>query len=204
MSVLLYGITVCLNAYWLANTDRLHDVTQLVIPVVSVLLIAAGVLLRLDRLPVHERSAYKRKALLVLLVYYGTLVCSVVFFGGLFGMERGWGGAVNLEPFYSIRRYLIHYRRTGSLYSLFNLAGNVLLLVPLGVLLPAVFGSMRRWWLCVPVLAAVSTGVELLQWHFGVGVADVDDSILNFFGALLGYLAFMLLSGAIRWMRGKL
>ena len=204
MSVLFYVVTAGLNVYWIAYADRLSYFTQLVIPVISVLLVTAGVLLQLDKLSAQARTAYKRRALFLLLLYYGAIVCAVVFFGGLFGVERGWGGAVNLEPLYSIRRYLIHYRRTGSLFSLYNLVGNVLLLVPLGMLLPAVFDTMRRWWLCVPVLAVISGAVELLQWHFGVGVADIDDSILNFSGALLGYSAVMLLGGAIRRMRGKL
>jgi len=102
---------------------------------------------------------------------------------------RAWGGAVNLEPFYTIRRFLIHYRRTGSLSSLFNLLGNVVILIPLGVLLPVLLRPMRRVWLAVPLLAAVCAGVEWLQWRTGLGVADVDDSILNFVGALAGWAA---------------
>ena len=205
MSMLLYLLAGALNVHWVANADKLNSLTQITVPIVTVLLVTAGVLLRLDKLSGGARAAYKARALFLLLVYYGAIVCSVVLFGGLFGMERGWGGAVNLEPFYSIRRYLIHYRRTGSLFSLFNLVGNVLLLFPLGILLPAVFRPMKRWWLCVPVLALVSLGIELLQWYFGVGVADVDDSILNFAGALAGYLLYSVLRWiGNRWMRGKI
>ncbi|MBQ9973502.1 MAG: VanZ family protein [Oscillospiraceae bacterium] len=188
MSGLLYLMTGLLNLFWLLIADKLNDLTQIAIPLISVLFATAGVLLKLDGLPRARRRQYVRRALLVLLVYYTCIVCAIVFFGGLFGMERGWGGAVNLEPFYSIRRYIIHYRRTGSLFSFFNLLGNVLLFLPLGILLPLIFRTMRRWWLCLPVLVVVCVGVEYLQWVFGVGVADVDDSILNLAGALAGYV----------------
>ena len=36
--------------------------------------------------------------------------------------------------------------------------------------------------------ALVSCGVEYIQWVTATGAADVDDSILNFIGAALGYL----------------
>lgn len=202
MSIGLYCLVGLINLYWFAMADRLSSFTQIVIPLVSVLLVAAGVLLKLDKLSWQQRRAYRRRALLCLLVYYGAIVCAIVFFGGLFGMERGWGGAVNLEPLYSIRRYIIHYRRTGSLFSLFNLAGNVVLLFPLGVLLPVVFRAMRRWWLCIPLLGAICLGVEWLQWFFGVGVADVDDSILNFLGALMGYVLARLCQMLTAHMKG--
>lgn len=201
MSAFLYLLAGGINVYWLICADRLNSFTQIVIPAVSVLLVTAGVLLKLDKLSMEQGRSYRRRALICLLVYYGAIVCSVVFFGGLFGMERGWGGAVNLEPLYSIRRYIIHYRRTGSLFSLFNLVGNVLLLFPLGLLLPAVFRVMRRWWLFIPLLAVVCMGVEWVQWALGVGVADVDDSILNFIGALAGYVVTRLCQSITAFVR---
>ena len=39
---------------------------------------------------------------------------------------------MNLEPFHTIRNYIIYYRRTGSFVSVTNLLGNVVILVPLG------------------------------------------------------------------------
>ena len=69
-----------------------------------------------------------------------------------------------------------------------NLLGNVVILVPLGVLMPVMFRPMRRFWTFLPLAALVSCGVEYIQWVTATGAADVDDSILNFIGAALGYL----------------
>lgn len=98
-----------------------------------------------------------------------------------------WGGSVNLEPFHTIRNYVRFYRNTGSPVSIMNLLGNAVIMVPLGVLLPLLFRSMCHFWTCLPLCALTAVGVEWLQWVTATGAADVDDSILNFLGAALGY-----------------
>ena len=202
MSVLCYVAAVAINVLWLLLGDRLSVNHQLMIPLVSVVLVGLGVLVRTRRMGKTARKAYGRKALWVLLVYYVAILSVMLFFGGLFHLDRVWGGAVNLEPLYTIRRFWFHYRRTGSLSSLFNLLGNVVILIPLGMLLPIMFRSMRRIWLFVPLLAAVCIGVEWLQWYTGLGIADVDDSILNFVGALAGWIGIRLCQLIGIWFKG--
>lgn len=188
MWLMFYLLTGALNLFWLLNGDALSVDTQMIIPVASVLLAGAGVFLRTRPLNRKGRAAYCRKALWALLIYYLAILSVLLFFGGLFHVDRAWGSAVNLEPFYTIRRFLIHYRRTGSLSSLSNLLGNMVILIPLGVLLPVLFPRLRRFWITIPFMALFAFGVEFIQWRTGVGIADVDDSILNFAGAAVGYV----------------
>ena len=122
------------------------------------------------------------------LVYYLAILSVLLFFGGLFHMDRGWGGNINLEPFHTIRNYIRYYRNTGSHVSIFNLLGNVVIMAPMGVLLPALFRPLRRFWLTIPLLAVIPVAVEYLQWRTATGAADVDDAILNFIGGVLGYI----------------
>ena len=183
MWLICYLLAGALNLFWLLKGDRLSVDQQ-----VSVLLAGVGVLLRIRPLNRNGKSAYCRRALWVLLVYYFAILSVLLFFGGLFHVDRVWGSAVNLEPFYTIRRFLIHYRRTGSFSSLSNLLGNIVILIPLGVLLPVLFRTLRRFWLALPLMALFAVGVEYIQWRTGVGIADVDDSILNFLGAAVGYI----------------
>lgn len=189
MSTVCYLAAAALNVLWLQMGDGLSVNHQLIIPLVSVVLVGLGVLLRTRGMGRHAAGSYRRKALWVLLVYYLAILSVMLFFGGLFHLDRAWGGAVNLEPFYTISRFWRHFCRTGSLSSLFNLLGNVVILVPLGVLLPVMFRPMRRMWPAIPLLVLVCAGVEWLQWRTGLGIADVDDSILNFAGALAGWVA---------------
>ncbi|MBE6972922.1 MAG: VanZ family protein [Ruminococcaceae bacterium] len=188
MSLLCYLAAVLLNLFWILKGDELSVNHQMLIPVVCVVVVGAGVVLRTRHMNVSAACAYQRRALWVLFIYYLAILSVLLFFGGLFHVDRAWGSAVNLEPFYTIRRFLIHYRRTGSLSSLSNLLGNIVILVPLGVLLPVMFRSLRRFWLALPLLALFAVGVEYIQWRTRVGIADVDDSILNFVGAAVGYV----------------
>lgn len=188
MAFVCYLMAAGLNILWLLMGDELSTTAQMAIPVLSVAVGGVGVLLRTRHLGAKGKAAYRRRALWVLLAYYLAILSVLLFFGGLFHVDRAWGSAVNLEPFYTIRRFFYHYRRTGSLSSLSNLLGNIVILIPLGVLLPVMFRPLRRFWLTLPLLALFAVGVEYLQWRTGAGVADVDDSILNFAGAAVGYV----------------
>ena len=188
MALICYLTAVLLNVFWMVMGDKLSVNHQMLIPVLCVIVAGAGVVLRTRNMGTRGRSAYRRKALWVLMAYYLAILSTLLFFGGLFHVDRAWGSAVNLEPFYTIQRFFIHYRRTGSLSSLSNLLGNIVILIPLGVLLPVMFRPLRRFWITLPLMALFAVGVEYIQWRTGVGIADIDDSILNFLGAAVGYM----------------
>lgn len=189
MTYVCYAAAGALNLFWLALGDKLSLGMQMAIPIATVLTAGLGVWLRLSRLWGGARVRCRRRALWALLLYYLCILSVLLFFGGLFHVDRGYGGAVNLEPFHTICNYVIYYRRTGSFVSVANLLGNVVILIPLGVLLPVMFRPMRHFWTFLPLAALTACGVEYVQWLTATGTADVDDSILNFAGAALGYIA---------------
>ncbi|MCI6574800.1 MAG: VanZ family protein [Actinomycetaceae bacterium] len=92
---------------------------------------------------------------------------------------------VNLTPV--VQSYLMVKYGIPSV-ALYNLVGNLLLFLPLGMMAPLAFSNMRSWWKVTGVLAVGSLCVESLQLIFTVRLFDVDDIILNTVGALLGYL----------------
>ena len=111
--LICYGAAVALNLAWLLLGDRLTLWTQVSVPVITVLVAGIGVALRLWELPRGDaRRRYLRGALWVFLVYYLAILSVLLFFGGLFHMDRGWGGNINLEPFHTIRNYIRYYRNT--------------------------------------------------------------------------------------------
>ncbi len=188
MSMLFYICAVTLNGVWIWLGDRLSVGQQVMIPVLTVVLLGLGALFSLAGRKGAARKRGLRLLLWTIFLYYLAILSVLLFFGGLFHLERGWGGAMNLEPFETIRRFYIHYQRTGSLSSFFNLLGNIILLIPFGVLMPVMFRPMRRFWIFFPFAALFAVGIEYLQWITATGIADVDDSILNFIGAAGGYL----------------
>jgi glycopeptide antibiotics resistance protein len=79
-----------------------------------------------------------------------------------------------------------------------NAAGNVLLFLPLGFVLPLVFKRLRTWQ-AVLIAIALSSSIELAQYFtraWGSNrSADVNDVILNVLGACLG----LALVSLLRW-----
>ena len=77
-----------------------------------------------------------------------------------------------------------------------NARGNVLLFVPLGFLLPLVWPRLR-FRSALQIAVAVSVSIELLQWlSSSLGsyrAVDINDVILNVFGAGLGMVPVLLL-----------
>jgi hypothetical protein len=79
------------------------------------------------------------------------------------------------------------------------LGGNVLVFVPFGLLLPAIWPWLRRPWRMLLAGLSVSAAIELSQlavssylgYHYRM--TDVDDVLLNTCGVLLGFAGFALL-----------
>lgn len=107
--------------------------------------------------------------------------------------------AVYLVPFSTISSYFCH-AIDGTLplrTVLYNVVGNVLLLLPTGLLLPIIWPAFRKFWKCLLVCALCSVGIEALQFVLTVTglisrTTDIDDLILNTLGAASGYGIFCL------------
>ena len=97
-----YIMVFCLNLGWLWMKDRWSLSMQMAIPVLSFLLGGLGVWWRTQGDANIETTSYVRKALWVFTLYYMAILSVLLFFGGLFHLDRGWGGSVNLVPFHSI------------------------------------------------------------------------------------------------------
>lgn len=101
----------------------------------------------------------------------------------------------NTHPGWSIRLYL---DQPDIRTAIQELGGNLLLLTPLGALLPLLGRRFRNWFTVTLLSAAVSACIEVVQGVFIIGRAfDVDDVILNTAGALLAYLLIGRRMGAL-------
>lgn len=119
----------------------------------------------------------------------------------LFGQRIGAGadrtyaeqlhGNLNLIPFKTIIWFATVGDKTSNQYLLqhafVNLAGNVVLFIPMGFFLPCIWSSMRAFWKLLLCFTGLILAVELLQLITLLGSCDIDDLILNVFGAMLGY-----------------
>jgi glycopeptide antibiotics resistance protein len=95
----------------------------------------------------------------------------------------------NIVPFATISGQLQHL----SFNNIRQLAGNVLILMPLGVYGPALWPALRDWRRFVVVAVVFGAGIELTQYvgslieGFTYRVTDVDDAIMNATGAVAAF-----------------
>ena len=95
---------------------------------------------------------------------------------------------INLIPFRTISQYaekLVNTKANGD--SVINLFGNVIMFVPLGFFLPAVFPKARPFRRSMLIALLILCAVELIQFFTLLGSLDIDDVILNMVGVLVGY-----------------
>ena len=100
--------------------------------------------------------------------------------------------ATNFVPFRTISTYITRLSE-GSInvsIGVQNLLGNFLLFFPFGFYLPFLFKKLSRLSIYAMWVAVIILAVEVTQFIIQMGSLDVDDFILNFSGAILGWLIF--------------
>jgi glycopeptide antibiotics resistance protein len=98
-------------------------------------------------------------------------------------------GDPNYIPFKTIMPYL--FGSAGWLIGGLNILGNILLLVPVGFLLPFIFQKMNwKHVLMISILSGLI--IERMQVVLHVGIFDIDDVILNGLGVLVGCWIYLL------------
>jgi len=100
-----------------------------------------------------------------------------IYFFALFGLlllRREIGGGITLNPL----SFISDFRNGG----VFEVAGNLMMLAPLGILLH------KRTFLKTSLLVLVGiTIVEVLQYVLGIGFFDLGDIVLGYTGFFVGY-----------------
>ena len=131
----------------------------------------------------------------------------------LFGRSQGWTEGIpyrqllehniNLIPLQTLRDYWnVVFHRTNDTYFVhcfINLAGNVLLFIPAGWLLPKIFPTQRNFFRFFATCAGLIFLVETLQLFTLLGSFDIDDVILNLAGMIVGFLVYHIGKAAKRW-----
>lgn len=104
-------------------------------------------------------------------------------------------GPPNFIPFKTILPYLLGYK--GLIIAGINLVGNIVLLVPIGILIPFVYTNLT-WKKSLALAVATGLVIEGMQVIFRVGIFDIDDVILNALGVMVGYWVLTISAKLIR------
>lgn len=70
---------------------------------------------------------------------------------------------------------------------------NIILFIPLGFFLPAVFKSNRKAYKTILIIFAITFEIEFFQYFIGRS-SDIDDIITNLLGGIIGFIVFKLLN----------
>lgn len=93
-------------------------------------------------------------------------------------------GTANFMPFRTIKMYIDYAYKLNSVE---NLAGNLLVFVPLGFFLPLMAEQLRKFSEMFINVFTFVLGIEVFQLFSAFGAFDVDDILLNCLGATIGF-----------------
>ena len=130
-------------------------------------------------------------AQLFLLFYVVVLFCSTVFF-------RTTTTIIH-SPFDFFWHYEVIGQQWSSLFP--EILLNVSVFFPIGFAFGMAFRKLKGWQVVLAGMG-ISVGIEMLQWFFRKGFADVDDVMHNVLGCLLGYLVYWIVKRGM-WLRGE-
>jgi VanZ family protein len=112
---------------------------------------------------------------------------------GLTPLGAGLRG-LNLVPLLDLASQLRHTPG----YAIYQIAANLLFLLPFGALAPLRWPALASLWRLAMIGAGFAATIEIIQYALSLGrVASIDDVLVNVAGAVIGGLLTR------RWWRGR-
>ena len=148
------------------------------------LAVAAGLIVCVTSKRLKMRSG-RAFALWCLIFYLAAISCAVVFFRPVIG------SAYQLDPFIEWRNLfdaLMYKDRYAAGYWAVEIVINLLMLLPVGVLLPLAAGRRVPAWCGLLLGACLSLAIETLQFKTDVGLFHTADMLHNALGCGAGCL----------------
>ena len=147
-----------------------------------------------ERLSVQRWWRWAIAGLLMLLI-------TAVIYTTIGNRSQDYSQVANLRPFHSYREVMDggHPEIYRSNFM------NAALFYPVGLLAACILPKKwRDWCRCLLVMVlifTISTGIECLQYRYGLGLCEIDDVIHNTAGALAGSLAAVQIPRVCQWLR---
>ncbi len=127
---------------------------------------------------------------IIMFVVYIVYILALLFTDAYYNRNAIVEQRINLVPFKTIALFLdsanTHSLPVNSIIT--NLLGNFVAFMPFGFYLPLFFNKFKKYYWFLLVVILIVSAVEVLQLIFMCGSCDIDDLILNVFGAFVFYL----------------
>lgn len=142
----------------------------------------------------------KKRIRLVFFIYLLIVIKLIIFkypWSQMKAIADSWEKSVILEGldtanftlFKTIRMYIDYSYKLNSFE---NLVGNIVVFIPFGFLFPYVIKGGRNFLVMLFHAFLLVLGIEVFQLFSAFGAFDVDDILLNCFGAVMGYLFYLI------------
>lgn len=131
----------------------------------------------------------KEHSILTNLLLYAVFAFYILILFFLVFMKRSSFQSINMIPFRSIISYLFDDDLIIRSFAFSNIAGNIVLFIPLGGYI-TLFNHDKRLYKNLFYIVLISTSIEIMQYVFKVGASDIDDVILNGLGGTIGILIY--------------
>lgn len=136
--------------------------------------------------------------LFLLAVYAGSVLAVTIAPASILGFNDPNAIRLNVVPVVNTANYYLkalhEHDDNAAMHALENIIGNLILLIPLGILLPCLFRSCRNFQSVLAICIFCSFSIELIQFvlrQFGTfRTVDIDDLILNTMGGMFGWLVY--------------
>ncbi len=125
--------------------------------------------------------------LLYILLFFYALIFKYISPWELFSSDREYIRSINIIPLYTVYSYLSGSLNVSPVIVISNILGNIILFIPLGIYLQ-LLKKNKKIWISILIIFFITLFIEMFQFIFGLGAADIDDIILNCSGGLIGIL----------------
>lgn len=128
-----------------------------------------------------------RCCLFVIFIIYIILLLRITLFKqtALYNLLSAIGTGsrtISIIPFYSIYEMAISNISIGRIAE--NILGNIILFMPFGIIFPLITNGKFKKILTAAIIFSLS--IEIIQFLFALGSADIDDLLFNTLGAYIG------------------
>ena len=147
-------------------------------------------------------SAFGVYILLMLWLMFGQRLYHELSSPNSVWMQNYWSEfreKLNIVPFETIALYTRSLFGGVNRAAVVNLAGNVVMFVPLGLLLPHIAKKAEKFIGCFVISLVCILSAEIVQVFTLLGYFDVDDLLLNMIGVSIGFgLQKLILKGKVK------
>ncbi len=136
-------------------------------------------------------------AFYVIAVFYVFLMLDLFFRINVISSGSGIARSYNLIPFRTIWGYASRNIHVSKSLILNNILGNIAVFIPYGLYLQVLLKN-KAFGKSLLAVIITSVSIELIQFIFVIGAADIDDFILNVCGGIIGILGYKVLRKLFR------